>query len=374
MTARGMNVVLILPTYNERDTILVLLEQAEKALSSFSKHTFSFLVVDDSSPDGTGEAVKEYAKTHKYVHVLSGRKEGLGKALSRGMDYSIETLHADFLIQMDADLSHDPNVLPKFVEALDKGYDFVVGSRYIKGGSIPDNWGIKRKIYSVMGNSFVRFGLGYSQVHDWTGGYRALKSEYFIKNKERLSKYTGYVFQIAFLHQSILQGASVYEVPIHFTDRRFGKSKIAVGEYIQHIIEYVFSERIKRLRKGPFKKFAAVGVLGFIINTIVLEICVHMIGLSPTKGSLIGAEIAIISNFYFNNRWTFKERKIEKGNVFRKFLQFNITSAGAMLIQAGTVFVGTLLFGHSYYRIFYLLGVSLGLMWNYIMYSRVIWR
>lgn len=369
-----MNVVLILPTYNERDTILVLLDQVREVLSSLSHHTIHYLVVDDSSPDGTGEAVLEYAKTHKRVQLLSGKKEGLGRALLRGMTHAVESMDADVLIQMDADLSHDPKVLPQFLEKIDQGFDFVVGSRYIKGGAIPENWGINRKIYSVFGNSVVRFGLGFVQVHDWTGGYRALRKEYFIKNKEQLSKYTGYVFQIAFLHKAIVQGAKVTEVPIHFTDRRFGKSKIAVGEYIKDIFEYIFTSRLYSLRYGPFKKFALVGLLGFLINTIILEFFVHGIGTSPEIGSIIGAECAIISNYFFNNRWTFRDRRIGPEQRIQKFIQFNVASVGAIIIQAGTIFAGTHMFGDQTYRIFYLFGVGIGLVWNYIMYSRVIWK
>lgn len=369
-----MNVVLILPTYNERDTILVLLDQAREAFSSFSSHRFDYLIVDDTSPDGTGDVVREYAKKNRNVHVLSGKKEGLGKALLRGMTYADEKLHADVIVQMDADLSHDPNVLPKFIKAIEQGYDFVVGTRYIKGGSIPDNWGLHRKIFSVVGNTFVRFGLGYPRVHDWTGGYRAFLKTYYLDHRQEVSRYTGYVFQIAFLHKSIIKGAKIFEVPIHFTDRKYGKSKIAAGEYIKNVIEYVLKARLHRLRYGPFKKFALVGLLGFIINTLILEFFVHGIGTSPEIGSIFGAEAAIMSNYFFNNRWTFRTKRIGSERRLAKFLQFNLTSVGAIAIQAGTIWVGTHLFGDQIYRVFYLIGVGLGLLWNYTMYSRVIWK
>lgn len=369
-----MNVVLILPTYNERDTILVLLEEAAKAFASITHHKFSYLVVDDTSPDGTAEAVEEYAKTHKNVHVLNGKKEGLGRALLRGMTYAVEKLDAEILVQMDADLSHDPKVLPKFIKALDGGADIAVGSRYIPGGAIPEDWGINRKIYSVMGNAIVRFGLGHPEIHDWTGGYRALYKKYFELNKEKVSKYTGYVFQIAFLHNAILGGARVYEVPIKFTDRKFGSSKIAASEYIPNVLKYVGLERMKALRKGNFKKFLVVGGIGFVINTIILEFGVHAIGMHPAVASIVGAECAIVSNFFLNNAWTFKDQVIEKGKRLYKFIQFNLSAVGAIVIQAASVFIGTHLFGESWYRLFYIFGVGIGLFYNYIMYSKVIWK
>ncbi len=369
-----MNVVLILPTYNERDTILVLLEKAAEAFAPLNHHSFKYLIVDDTSPDGTAEAVEEYAKKHKNIFVLRGKKEGLGRALLRGMTYAVDKLDADILIQMDADLSHDPKVLPKFIKALDGGADIAVGSRYIPGGAIPEDWGLHRKIFSIVGNSIVRFGLGYPSLHDWTGGYRAFYNKYYEINKDKMLKYSGYVFQIAFLHNSVMAGARVYEVPIKFTDRRFGHSKIAPGEYIKNVFEYVIKQRLHSLKTGNFKKFLVVGGIGFVINTVILEFCVHAVGLKPAVGSIIGAEFAIISNFFLNNAWTFKDQAIEQGKKLSKLMQFNFSAIGAIIIQAVSVFVGTHLFGEPSYRIFYILGVGIGLIYNYFMYSKVIWK
>ena len=368
-----MNIVVILPTYNERENIIHLLVELEELKTDIKKHTISFLVVDDTSPDGTKDVVVTYQKKHPDVKCISGKKEGLGKALLRGMTYAVDTMHADVIIQMDADLSHDPKKFPLFIKAIDDGADFAVGSRYIKGGSIPDNWGIHRKLFSVVGNAIVRFGLGFPKVHDWTGGYRAFKKEFFEKSKEEMKAYSGYVFQIAFLHKSIKRGATITEIPFHFTDRLYGKSKIAPFEYIKNVLLYVFQSRLHDLRKGTFGKFAVVGGIGFVINTVVL-VGLKQFGIHPALGSAIGAECAIISNFILNNSWTFGERKITGKRMIGKFIQFNTTSLGALIIQSGTVYVGTRLFGVAWYFLFYMGGVGLGLIWNYIMYSRVIWK
>lgn len=368
-----MNVVVVLPTYNERENVELVLDKIIAATAPIAHHRFSYLVVDDTSPDGTATVVKAYAKRNKRVYVLEGKKEGLGKALLRGISYAIQTLDADIVAQLDADLSHDPSVLPKFIKAIDDGADFAVGSRYISGGSIPDNWGMHRKVYSVVGNAIVRLGLGYTSVHDWTGGYRAYKKEFFEKIHKQLVAYRGYVFQIAFLHKAMQMGARVVEVPIHFTDRRHGHSKIAPREYIRNVFEYVIGERYKMVRHGPFGKFLVVGTVGFVINTIGLELFVYL-GLNPAISAAIGAEMAIISNFIFNNGWTFAHRKIDSRKLWLKFLQFNATSSGAIAIQWITITAGTLVVGEAWYRIFYLFGVGIGLIWNYTMYSRVIWK
>ncbi len=368
-----MKVVVVIPTYNERENIVLLLDQLEAAFKGIKNHTISYLVVDDTSPDGTCDVVTAYQKTHKTVHIITGKREGLGHALLRGMTHAFEHMGADVVLQIDADLSHNPKTAPEFLKAIDRGANFVVGSRYIPGGSIPDNWGIHRKIYSILGNAIVRFGLGHLSIYDWTGGYRAYKKKFYDEIHNELTKYSGYVFQIAFLHKAIHHGAHAVEVPIQFTDRLYGHSKIAPAEYIKNIFMYLINARIHEITHGPFGKFLVVGTIGFIINTVVLELLVAA-GTHPVVGSAAGAELAIISNFFLNNFWTFQHRKIATGNMVAKFLQFNGTSLGALLIQSGTVALGTLLFGLGAYRLSYILGVGLGLIWNYTMYSKVIWK
>jgi len=367
-----MKVVLVIPTYNERDNIRTLLDALHSAQKSVT-HTISYLVVDDTSPDGTAQVVREYAKKHPGVFVIVGKKEGLGKAILRGIKYAVDTLHADVVMQMDADLSHDPTKLPKFLEKIDEGYDFVVGSRYIPGGSIPSNWGLHRKIFSIVANLFVRFGLGHPEVHDWTGGYRVYRKKYVTALQDQMGQYSGYVFQIAFLHKAIKLGAHVGEVPFHFTDRQYGISKIYAAEYIKHVIRYVVTDRWEWFIHGSFGRFCVVGGIGFVINTVLLLVGVKF-GLHPSISAAIGAECAIISNFILNNSWTFHERKITGKKKFLKFLQFNVTSVGAIIIQSSTIWIGTTLLGMSFYFMFYILGVGIGLVWNYIMYSRVIWK
>jgi len=371
-----MKTVIILPTYNERENIITLLDALHDEVKKIHGHTCMFLVVDDMSPDGTGEVVRTYIKTHKDTYIVTGKKEGLGRALLRGMTYAVETLKAEILVQMDCDLSHDPTRIPLFLAAIDDGADFVVGSRYIKGGSIPENWGIHRKIFSVVGNAIVRFGLRFPKTHDWTGGYRAYKKKYYEQFASEMKEYSGYVFQIAFLHKAIQAGAKIVEVPIHFTDRLYGHSKIAAGEYIKNVLLYVGGSLVHELRYGSFGKFLVVGGLGFVINAVLLVVFREWVGLSASIANLIGAAAAIFSNFNLNNLWTFKEKKITSVvSYVLKLLQFYGTSLfGVLVIQTGTIELGTRVFGESLYFVYFLVGTSLLMIWNYFMYSRVIWK
>ena len=371
-----MKTVIILPTYNERENIITLLDALHEEAKKIHGHTCLFLVVDDMSPDGTGEVVHTYIKTHKDTYIVTGKKEGLGRALLRGMTYAVETLKADILVQMDCDLSHDPTRIPLFLAAIDDGADFVVGSRYIKGGSIPENWGIHRKIFSVVGNAIVRFGLRFPKTHDWTGGYRAYRKKYYEQFAGEMKEYSGYVFQIAFLHKAIQTGAKIVEVPIHFTDRLYGHSKIAAGEYIKNVLLYVAGSLVHELRYGPFGKFLVVGGIGFILNAVLLVVFREWVGLPASLANLIGAAAAIFSNFNLNNLWTFKEKKITSiVSYLLKLVQFYGTSLfGVIVIQTGTIELGTRLFGESLYFIYFLIGTSFLMIWNYFMYSRVIWK
>lgn len=368
-----MNVVVILPTYNERENILTVLDRLHQAAKHASRYKISYLVVDDSSPDGTSEIVRKYQEKHKDVYLITGSKQGLGRALLRGMTYAADQMKAEIIAQMDADLSHDPASLPDFLRALNNGADFVIGSRYIAGGSIPGNWGVIRKVYSIMANAIVRFGLGHLAIHDWTGGYRVYHKVYYEKAKSEMGEYRGYLFQIAFLNKAYKNGAHIVEVPIQFTDRLFGHSKIAPSEYIRDIFLYIISSRWKDFWSGHVGKFMVVGTIGFIINTLLLIAFVAM-KMHPAIASALGAECAIISNFILNNNWTFHGRKISGERIAGKFLQFNLTSLGALGIQSVSVWIGVYLLGYNVYFLFYILGVGIGLIWNYLMYSRVIWK
>ena len=370
-----MKVVVINPTYNERENIGPLIEEEEKVFEKISKHEMHTLVVDDSSPDETHKVVEEKMRKFKNLHLIIGGKQGLGMAYIRGMDHAINHLGADIVLEMDADFSHEPQKIPEFLEKIDQGYDFVIGSRYIKGGSIPQNWGIHRKIFSVFGNLLVRSILGNFKIHDWTSGYRAVRKEFFLKTHEKLYGFAGYTFQVAFLHYCLKEGAKVGEVPINFIDRRYGKSKIAPLHYIVTLLLYVTKMRIQELW-ARFAKFLVVGGIGFIINAVALRVLVESFRWAPVPANLLGAAIAIFSNFNLNNIWTFKEKKISSPlNYFLKLLQFYGTSAfGVVAIQTGAIWLGDHFIGRDFYFLYFVIGTSLLLIWNFTMYSTVIWQ
>lgn len=371
-----MKVVVILPTYNEKGNIGVLIKKVEEVADNLPNYTFDILVVDDSSPDKTASVVKDLQKKYANVYLLTNdKKVGLGRAMVLGMDFAIKKLKGEILIEMDADLSHDPKKIPEFLKEIENGADFVVGSRYIKGGSIPKRWGFHRKIFSKIGNLTVRSILGIFWVREWTNGFRAVKAKFFLLAQEKLQGVSGYTYQVAFLHQSLKNGAKIAEVPIIFSERYYGRSKLAPAEYITNLLKYLITARIAELWEGGFLKYCLVGTISFIINAIALEI-LYRLGMAPGPAAALGAELAIIFNFIVNNAWTFSGRRIkEMDRLFSKFIQFNITSAGAIVIQGVVVGLGTYFFGDNLRLLFLVLGVVfLVIPYNWFMYSRIIWK
>jgi len=227
-----MNTVVILPTYNEKDNI-------GKLIDEIKKYPVDILVVDDSSPDGTADVVRK-----KKVNLLINKeKQGLGKAYLTGMKHAVEKLKADVLIQMDADFSHDPSLLPEFLKEIKKN-DMVLGSRYIKGGSIPKNWSVYRKFLSYFGNLFIRFSLGW-KIHDWSTGYRAVRKEVYENLKKEMEDemHYGYTFQVVFLYKALHRDFMVKEIPLNFKNRKHGESKLG-PEYLKNTFKYILKTKL----------------------------------------------------------------------------------------------------------------------------------
>jgi len=372
-----MKVVIIIPTYNEKENIQKLIPILEEEIfPQIKDHDMNILVADDNSPDRTKEEVEKLMEKWKNLDINSGEKHGLGAAYIRAMTYAIEKMNADVMFEFDADLSHDPKKIPQFLKKIDEGYDFVIGTRYSDGGSIPSNWGIERKAFSIVGNLIVRTVLMRFSVHDWTGGYRALKKEVFLKEKEELTNFKGYTFQVSFLHKAVRDGFKIAEVPIAFTDRTLGKSKIAAKEYIFDLLKYIFIAKIKELIFGSFGKFLVVGGTGFVIQAVLLKVLVEGFTVTPTKANLVGAVLAIFSNFNLNNIWTFKKERVKGiGMYFWKLLNFYGTSAvGVIVLQTGIIFLGDNFIGRKYYFIYFLIGTFFLMLYNFTMYRLVIWR
>jgi dolichol-phosphate mannosyltransferase len=218
-----LSIHIIIPTYNEAENLVDLCQ----ALFQLPLDDVHVLVVDDNSPDGTGEIAEELKGTYPgQLSVLHrAGKLGLGTAYITGFKKAIED-GAEIIVQMDADFSHDPQRIPALVAKLDIG-DLVIGSRYVEGGSLDEGWAFWRKGLSYFGNLYARLILG-MQVRDLTGGFRAWRKETLIGIPLARVKSQGYAFQVEMAYITHRRGYQITEVPIYFADRERGTSKMSL--------------------------------------------------------------------------------------------------------------------------------------------------
>ena len=226
-------VSIVVPTYNERQNLPRLVE----AIASHLKHrAYEIVVVDDSSPDGTGDLAADLAKTHPIRLLRRPARSGLGSAYRDGF----QAAKGDLVFEMDADLSHDPRFLPALVEAVENGADIAIGSRYVADGRIV-GWNWYRKLVSGVGNGLAKVALGL-RIRDVTSGYRCYARH--AAGIVQAVQSDGYAFQVEALYLARKQGLRIVEVPITFENRTVGKSKLGTGEFVR------FVQTLGRLRFG----------------------------------------------------------------------------------------------------------------------------
>lgn len=246
-----MKIVIVIPTYNERDNTEKMVAVLAGVLPTIPGHEVEVLYVDDSSPDGTAQVIRDQMPHYPWLHLLdNGKKQGLGMAYARGMQYAMTDLHADYLMEFDADFQHPPQDIPRLVAEIDNGYDYILGSRYIRGGSVPPEWTLNRKAISWLGNLVARFLLVMPQVHDCTGGFKLSRVKGFMDEfdfSKLLSRQ--FAYKIHLLAYMVNKGARVKEVPFHFQHRTSGDSKFMKNE-IKETLRVIFSYQWRRLITG----------------------------------------------------------------------------------------------------------------------------
>lgn len=243
--SRCPRAVVVTPTYDEKENIAdliaaVLAEQAH--VKDFDLHV---LVADSHSRDGTLEIVHALARTNPKVHLLDVGQKGIGVGLYRGFRYAIEELGADVLIEMDADFQHNPADIPRFLQEIAKGYDVVVGSRFVAGSINRMPW--HRRVLSVAANQFVRRMLGLRHVTEITTSFRAFTKETFLKVNPNTVPWRekSFIFVPVFLVRMLETGARATEIPMTMHPRMLGYSKMIYWRYIRDIIWFSLRARLK---------------------------------------------------------------------------------------------------------------------------------
>ena len=229
--------IVVLPTYNERENI----REIVAALFALELPNFHLLIVDDNSPDGTGDIAEELARDTRYVGKINilhrTQRQGLGPAYRHGFRHAL-SLGADLLIQMDADFSHQPKYIPQMLKQLPSN-DIVVGSRYVRGGSVDECWSPLRKLLSWWANRLYTPGILRFPVQDSTGGFRLFHRDCMIGLDLDQFTANGYVFQVEVIFAAHKMGYKIKETPIHFPDRIRGASKMSPAIALEAAIRVI---------------------------------------------------------------------------------------------------------------------------------------
>jgi len=251
-----MKIVVVVPTYNEADNLPALAAE----LLALGIEGLQLLVVDDASPDGTGQVADSLAERYPgIIHVLHRPgKMGLGTAYVQGFRWALEH-GAEYIIQMDADFSHSPTYIPVFLDAI-KDYDVVVGSRYVRGGQLDERWGWGRWFLSWWANSvWVRLALGI-RTKDATAGFKCWRAMALHRiGLERVHS-NGYIFQVEMAYIAEKIGLRILEIPIYFEDRRIGQSKMSIPVKLEAALR-VIDIRWRHRQDKPCSDFDEAAIL-----------------------------------------------------------------------------------------------------------------
>ena len=364
----NFKICFVLPTYNEEENIENIIQQILKEEKNQSKHTFSILVVDDNSTDETQTIVQRYISLNSKVHLVTGQKKGLGDAYKRGFKFALNDLKADLIFQMDSDGQHDTSLIPHFVSYIEEGKDVVIGSRFIDGGTTPD-FSFSRLLMSKVGNLLVRYVGGITQVKDCTSGYRAIRASYLKELDFSYLSTRGYSFQSSLICDLAWRGADISEIPIEFSSRQGGDSKLAFRDQIEFLLNI---PRLGFRNLEDFIKYSLVGVSGVFVNLGLYLFLTRYYEISELVAPLIAIESALISNFILNNFWTFGKR-ITQSRIRVKFVKFHLVSGFSALINYSAFLTLFLVFG-LYDILANLIGIGLAAIVNYLINSNWTWK
>jgi len=353
---------IIIPTYNEKENLPQLIQRIETAMSN---QDHEIIIVDDNSPDGTGQLAEQLAKQYGNIKVIHRpAKMGLATAILEGIKHA----EGDIIAVMDADLQHPPELLPKLHQAILKGNDIAIASRYIEGGKIED-WSLKRKIISKGAIALAHLFLPQTRkIKDIMSGYFALRKD--LLQDIELNP-TGYKILLEIVAKT--KPKKIAEIPYTFKPRSKGKSKLGTKEifnYVKHLVRlYIESKECLRLLK-----FCIVGLSGVILSEFLLWLLTETIKLHYMISATFTSEIVIISNFIGDELWTFRDRRNNTSlkGILKRLVSFNATRIVGMFLGLIMLAFFTEVVGF-YYLISNLVSIAIVTLWDYLTSSQWIW-
>jgi len=352
---------IIIPTYNEKDNIIPLVERIDHALSDYD---YEILFVDDSSRDGTAELAVALSPKYPVKVIIRQNKRGLASAVVDGLKQAT----GQIVGVMDADLQHPPEVIPDLLRAIKGGAGIAVASRYIKGGGC-QGWGLTRRIISKGAIVLAHLLLPSSrQVKDPVSGFFMFKRQVMAHADLRP---TGFKILLEILMAGEFQ--NIAEVPYTFSVRSGGESKLSARQQIDYL-KHIYSLMKRKGELIRFLKFCAVGLSGVLVNMGLLWLLTEVAGLFYLLSAAVSIETSIISNFILNDYFTFRDRRSPQVKSFlSRLLKFNLVSLAGLGLNMGVLWLLTEVFG-IYYLLSNLCGIAVATLWNYLVNTWWTWQ
>jgi len=368
-----LKVTIVSPTYNEAENVERLVRAVDAALAGID---YELLIADDDSPDRTWEIAEGLALRNPHLRVLRRTKNrGLSQAVIDGFLSS----SSDYVGVIDADLQHDPAILPRMVAALDSGAEIAVGSRYTDGGGT-GTWGTSRRFQSWFATKLAQTFLGVD-LTDPMSGYFVLLRRDFNRIQKELDA-TGFKILLEIIAR--LNPSRLQEVPYTFRERVAGRSKLSPRVIFQYFEQLWKLSSVSRYMSVRFIKFALVGTSGIIVNLCAFLAFAKLFGMSDWRISMLAAFFANFTNYLFNNAWTFVDRTHGRWSLLRGYISYLVLSSIGLFASTLTFaslarIYQTLL--HQPYRNSYMVGLAfqlaaifVGTFFNYELNSRFTWR
>ncbi len=354
-SGQGPRPLVVIPTYNERENLASLVESIRRHLPEAA-----ILVVDDNSPDGTGElADRLAAESQGRLAVLHRpRKTGLGQAYKAGIAWALGGPF-DVVCTMDADHSHDPRYLPSLVDLARTKVDIAVGSRYVRGGRIR-GWDWSRYLLSWSANLAARLLLGLG-TRDATSGYRCYRRSFLAEVSPQEIASPGYAFQVEMLAKAKERGLRVGETPITFCDRTAGRSKVSREELTTSATSFLRLV-VRQPALGELFRFALVGSLNVIVDLGVTNFLVLAFRWPPRLAGYSGMAVALLSSFWLNRTWTFR---VTSKRVMPQFARFSLVNGLGAAVHAA-VYTALLSRSPLPYNLAKLVAIGVAFVWNFL--------
>ncbi|MCS6983562.1 MAG: glycosyltransferase family 2 protein [Leptospiraceae bacterium] len=362
MKPKIIEISIIVPTYNERENVGPLIEKLGQVLGD---RRFEVIVADDNSPDLTWQEVERLRAKYPWLRLI---RRFSNRGLSPAVMEAMAAAQGNYFIVMDADLQHDPLAIPRFIEELQKGSDLVIGTRKKYGGKI-EGWSKKRRFVSWVATLLANLFLP-QLSSDPMSGFFGIKRDFYLAVAEKINP-RGFKILLEFLSQS--KGRKISEVGYTFRPRKHGKSKLSGNIMLQYLIG-LYELRLGKIIPLKFIKYSVVGISGIFVNQFVLYLLRNVFKFDNEIALALAIEVSIISNFFFNNYFTFRQQKLSGfGPLLLGLLKFNfICLLGAIINYAVALWLTYKLNFNIYLSNF--LGILLATLWNYVLNVQLTWQ